>query len=182
MITSGVYTYMERIGKEIGIAPENIGFYLGLCNLTGVLGAAATGWAASRFSRLYPMSVGMLITGLACMLVAYADSEIVFLLSSAIFGFLILFVSAYLMGMSSAIDPSGRIYVAAYGILQISYSMGPAIYGKLVSLLGSYPAIGVPSFIGLGLASLLLLPLLIPLHRERQSSITNQPDVILEAN
>lgn len=182
MITSGVYTYMERIGKEIGIAPENIGFYLGLCNLTGVLGAAATGWAASRFSRLYPMSVGMLITGLACMLVAYADSEIIFLLSSAIFGFLILFVSAYLMGMSSAIDPSGRISVAAYGILQISYSMGPAIYGKLVSLLGSYPAIGVPSFIGLGLASLLLLPLLIPLHRERQSSITNQPDVILEAN
>lgn len=182
MMTSGVYTYMERIGKEIGIAPENIGFYLGLCNLTGVLGAATTGWAASRFSRLYPMTVGMFITALSCMLVAYANSEIVFLMSSAIFGFLILFVSAYLMGMSSAIDPTGRISVAAYGILQISYSMGPAIYGKLVSLFGSYQSIGIPSFIGLSLASILLLPLLIPLHRERQSLNSNSQNIALETN
>ena len=165
MTVSGVYAYLERKARSIGIEPADIGYYLGLFHLMGIFGAATTGWLATRVRRIYPMSLGMLLTSVVCFLLLRSSSEFSLIVFISGFGFIILLVSSYLMGAASSLDRSGRLAVAAYGMLQISVALGPVVYGKLLSLLGSFHAISFVPMLGLLIATVIVLSLLLSLNR-----------------
>lgn len=150
------YAYAERIATGLGMSPGAIGLVLSLTYVIGVLGSFFAAAIGGRFGSFGPISILSLAVGVTCLLLATAASQSAFVL--ALFGLSLAFfmLSPFVLGVSTAWDPKGRLTAFTTSLFFAAMGLGPLLGGMLVPRYG---------FDALGFSALALAIAAIPLFR-----------------
>jgi MFS family permease len=150
-----LWGFVERIGLKVGLSSQQTGLALSACTVAMIGGSLAAGCLADRSGRRLPVLVATSICGIASYATAIAPSIPVYLAGLFLYGLAYLFLGPYLIvGVSSQLDPSGRLAAAAGGTMWLSYAAGLTA-GGIISDTVSLQSIGV--FAGLTSATAAVL-------------------------
>ena len=137
-----LWGFIERVGVQIGLAAETIGTILSASTLAMIAGSLFAGWLGVRIGRAIPMLVASVLCGASAFAVMTADTLMVYAASVMTYGAAYLFLGPYMIvGMSSALDASGRLAPACGGAMFLSYAVGIGGGGIIADTL-SFSAIG----------------------------------------
>ena len=182
LVLAGMFTYSVAeqalwqfsydIAVDHGIPYDRVRYLLGITTLAGLAGGAIAARFGLRFGRVMPLLVGSLLSLIGRWGYLVATSQEVLALASLTWGIGFYFVSPYQIGLAAALDRRGRIAVAATGLMNLGYGLGPTLGGRLRQYQldhGLDTGVLVAAIAG---ATLLSLALLLPaaLRLDRQSN------------
>jgi MFS family permease len=137
-----LWGFVERVGVQIGLTVETIGTILSASTLAMIIGSLFAGWLGVRVGRAIPMLVASVLCGASAFGVMTADTLMVYAASVMLYGAAYLFLGPYIIvGMSSALDRSGRLAPACGGAMFLAYSVGVGGGGIIADTI-SFSAIG----------------------------------------
>ncbi len=170
-----VWPFMERIGSSAGFTMHDIGNALAISGLIGGLGALVAAIIGTRFGRLLPVVLAILLEITSCILLATRSDWQSFVLAIALFNFCWNLTLPYLMGAIATADLSGRYMVLIPAAQTGGYAAGPMLGGLLIVGEGYHMAAWV-SLVMFALCLLLVVPLLrqIPLPTSPRSAALQQ--------
>jgi predicted MFS family arabinose efflux permease len=136
-----LWGFVERIGSDnVGLSPQMIGNVLSMATLFMIAGSLFAAWLGVRIGRTIPVVGATLLCALTSVLVTNASSLAVFAGGLFLYNLAYLFLGPYIIaGISSALDPSGRLASAVGGVMFLSYSVGIGTGGfiaEFISLAG----------------------------------------------
>lgn len=138
---SALWVYQERIGKSIGLEPQQIGGILGGSILAGALGAGLAGLIGRRLGLLFPQLLSFGTALLATLVMVYGNSPIAFVATACLIHMVWFFSLPYLLSMASELDPSGRLAGLGNAAIFIGQGLGP-FGAALVVGEGHFRAVG----------------------------------------
>jgi predicted MFS family arabinose efflux permease len=145
--TGALYSFSERIGRQIHLTPGVIGAVLSTGLAVGLLGTAIAAFTAGRIGRSRALVMGMVGTGVSCLLVGYSAGLSSFAAGEFLYMLSYMFLYCYLLGTAAKLDPTGRVGALGAGLERLSYSFGVWIGGLLAESFG-YSSTGVLGFAG----------------------------------
>lgn len=168
------YTYLERIGNNAGLNPDQIGSAFSAMSIAGLVGGLLAAKLGAKFGRLLPALIGAggCIASFY-LLSAGAMSASDFTFACALYFGLWSFLLPYMVGACAAIDPSGRTLALGNAAIGAGLAFGPFIaasligengYGILAWVAGSFVIVGM----------LLMLPLLVNRSQATESLATSE--------
>ena len=138
---SALWVYQERIGKSIGLEPQQIGGILGGSILAGALGAGLAGLIGRRLGLLFPQLLSFGTALLATLVMVYGNSPIAFVATACLIHMVWFFSLPYLLSMAAELDPSGRLAGLGNAAIFIGQGLGP-LGAALVVGEGHFRAVG----------------------------------------
>jgi MFS family permease len=135
-----IWVYLEPIGLHRGIAPATLHFVVPVSLAMQVLGAGTATLLADRIPAR-PTVVLVAIVNLGLLALISIASGTAFVVATAIFGFLWLFVMPFQIPLVMAADPSNRAAMLIGGAQLTGSSLGPLIAAMLVSDTNPMPAL-----------------------------------------
>ncbi|WP_313801823.1 MFS transporter [Sphingobium sp.] len=157
--TGAVWSFAERIGNHLQLAPETVGVILSASTLCGMAGTMVGAALSGKIGRLTALLIGLTATAAGCLLLGFAFNAVSYALGVLCYWVFYMFLYSYLLGSAAAIDPSGRIGTAGGGCERLGFALGAPLGGILVDHL-SYQAVGMLGAIGcLGLLPICIAPL-----------------------
>ncbi|CAN5839308.1 hypothetical protein BH11PSE6_BH11PSE6_14140 [soil metagenome] len=127
-----IWVYLEPLALDHGIAPTTIHLMAPLALAMQVIGAGVATLLAGRLpARLAIAVVGLLNLGLLAILAA-PPSPAAFVVATAAFGFLWLFILPFQITIAIAADPSRRAALLIGGAQLTGSSLGPLLAGILI--------------------------------------------------
>lgn len=161
---SGVWSYLNRLGVQHGLARDAITYGLSLSLLAGVAGSLVAAWQDNRLGRVVPLSLA-LVMALGSVIWLYLDFNLTtFYIAAFLFNFANNYGHPCLLGYLAEIDRKGR-YVVASGAMQTGgMALGPAIAGYFVSGVDVTNSLWV-GVVALVLAMILFLPIMLLVRR-----------------
>jgi len=134
----GVWPYMGQIGVGTHLSAEAVSRIFGYSQLWGAVAAALAVLAGDRFGRALPIAASVTL-GVICLflLLALPGQPRVFALVAQAFMFGWLLFFPYLMGLTSSLDPVGRLSSLVYTAQSIGFFLGPALCAQAIRI-GSY--------------------------------------------
>jgi len=138
----GVYVYIERRGRALGVSTTAIGTMLSLIYVpSGLFGSGLAAALGRRWGITLPLVVGLSLLGLACLGTAIADSPSALWMGVAANWTLWFFLYGYLFGLGAALDPLGRLPAVIGAMYLMAAGLAATIGGFLLDL-SSFRAIG----------------------------------------
>jgi hypothetical protein len=129
----GVWVYAEPLSRQAGHAPTVAGVAVSVSLACQVLGGATATLLAGRLGW-FPALMFCALVSVGCLLAfAALPSEALFLLTSAVFGFLWLFSLPFMVPMLIAADPTRRAALLVGGAELTGGSLGPLFASFVVS-------------------------------------------------
>ena len=122
---SALWVYQERIGKSIGLEPQQIGAILGGSILAGALGAGLSGLLGRRLGLLFPQLLSFGTALLATLVMVYGDSTVAFAATACLIHMVWFFSLPYLLSMAAELDPSGRLAGLGNAAIFVGQGLGP---------------------------------------------------------
>ncbi|MBD1598737.1 MFS transporter [Pseudomonas typographi] len=122
---SALWVYQERIGKSIGLAPQQVGAILGGSILAGALGAGLAGVIGRRLGLLLPQLLSFGTALIATVVMVYGSSPIAFTVTACLIHMVWFFSLPYLLSMAAELDPSGRLAGLGNAAIFIGQGLGP---------------------------------------------------------
>ncbi len=122
---SALWVYQERIGKSIGLEPQQIGGILGGSILAGALGAGLAGLIGRRLGLLLPQLLSFGTALLATLIIVYGDSAVAFATTACLIHVAWFFSLPYLLSMAAELDPSGRLAGLGNAAIFVGQGLGP---------------------------------------------------------
>jgi predicted MFS family arabinose efflux permease len=138
---SALWVYQERIGKSLGLAPQQIGGILGGSILAGALGAGLAGLIGRRLGLLFPQLLSFGTALLATLVMVYGNSPAAFIATACLIHMVWFFSLPYLLSMAAELDPSGRLAGLGNAAIFIGQGLGP-LGAALVVGEGHFRAVG----------------------------------------
>lgn len=138
---SALWVYQERIGKSIGLEPQQIGAMLGGSILAGALGAGLAGLIGRRLGLLLPQLLSFGTALLATLVMVYGDSPSAFFATACLIHLVWFFSLPYLFSMAAELDPSGRLAGLGNAAIFVGQGLGP-LGAALVVGEGHFHAVG----------------------------------------
>jgi predicted MFS family arabinose efflux permease len=138
---SALWVYQERIGKSIGLEPQQIGGILGGSILAGALGAALAGFIGRRLGLLFPQLLSFGTALLATLVMVYGDSPVAFAATACLIHMVWFFSLPYLLSMAAELDPTGRLAGLGNAAIFVGQGLGP-FGAALVVGEGQFRAVG----------------------------------------
>ncbi len=133
---SGVFTFIDQIGIKAGLDADQRGTVLGATSFMGMSGAVLAAWLGTRFGRVWPVTIGLVLNIVAVAGLAVCDSGFAFSALNLLWGVGYNFLLPYLMGALAALDDRGRWAVAGTSLWNGGAVPGPWIAGVLVQEAG----------------------------------------------
>lgn len=154
------YTYLERIGNEAGLSPDEIGTAFSAMSIAGLAGGGLAAKLGAKFGRLMPSLLGA--AGCIASFYLFSIEQIGFTTYAAAcclyFG-LWSFLLPYLVGACAAVDNSGRTLALGNAAIGAGLAFGPFIAATLIGENGyGILAVVATAFVAVGLV--LIVPLL----------------------
>lgn len=174
---SALWVYQERIGKSIGLEPEQIGAILGASILAGAIGAGLAGIIKRRIGLLLPQLISFGGALLATLIMVHGTSALAFATTAALIHLVWFFSVPYLFSMTAELDPSGRLAGLGNAAIFIGQGAGP-LGAALVVGEGNLRAVG---WLAAGIYILALLIALVVVSRFRQRSRVQQTKLVAQA-
>jgi len=139
-----LWGFVERMGTDnVGLSPEEIDRVLSMATLFMIAGSLFAAWLGVRIGRTVPVVCATLLCGLAAILVTNSETLVIYAAGLFLYNFAYLFLGPYtIAGISSALDPSGRLAAAVGGVMFFSYSIGIGTGGFIAELI-SLSGIGI---------------------------------------
>lgn len=138
---SALWVYQERIGKSIGLEPQQIGAILGGSILAGALGAGLAGLIGRRLGLLFPQLLSFGTALLATLIMVYGTSPVAFVTTACLIHTVWFFSLPYLLSMAAELDPSGRLAGLGNAAIFVGQGLGP-FGAALVVGEGHFRAVG----------------------------------------
>lgn len=160
--TGALWSFAERIAKGLAIAPETTATILSLSALCGILGTGVAAWFGGRSPRILSMVIGLVGTGISCLMLGFATGTVMFALGVLTYWIFYMYQYSVFLGVAASIDPSGRAGTLGGGCERFAFAVGAPI-GGIVTDLGSYSMLGILGF----LSCVLTIPLCMPLVARR---------------
>jgi MFS family permease len=165
-----VWPFTEQIGEHIGLSIDRISVLTAIGSALASLGGAVATWLGTRFGRLAPLTVGLLLQGLGSVAVCHAHSEYGFLLTYAWYLGLWYFCYAHILSVAAAVDPPGRLAVLTGMGYPVSSALGGLSAGFLIESY-SLRSVGWLAVGGCAIAVALIVPLCRWLERRSEAPL-----------
>jgi len=165
-----IWPLAERVGVAIGIAPRTIGFILAVSFFSGLSGTWLADHLGDRFGYTRPILAGAWGTATGGLLIATLATVPGYIVGTFAKNVAIFFLMPYLLSAAAAMDPRGRMSAAAGGLIPLGFGTGPIVAGHLIERSG-YPILGWTGLCAVAIASLLLIPGFLSLHKLRSSRV-----------
>lgn len=152
-----VWSFSERLGLRSGVTPLQVGAVLAIGQLASMAGAGAAALIDTRFGRLLPTAVAIILSMLGSLLFLVLKPTAYCAAILAISFAWTLFLT-YLNGLMSAQDPAGRVAALSVTSQTAGMAVGPSLGGVLVVTYGysSVTTLGMVAY-GISISVLLLL-------------------------
>lgn len=134
----GIYAYAIGIGKFAMLDSIFVGNALGVAAWAAILGSVLVILLSTRFGRLYPVGVAIVLTAFSIWLLHFSDTKpggwetSVFWWSNVLWGIGWAFVISYLLGMCSEFDTTGQTAALGGFASKMGLASGPAVAAMLV--------------------------------------------------
>lgn len=165
MGTGSVWAYMERLGVSLSLSADYIGSSLSIASLAGGAGGVLAIVLATRFGRLIPATISILLTAVAMFILAQWINAETYLIGAAMILAGWNFSYPYMIGALISADASGRFVPIAASMQLFGFAIGPVlsaiIFGDAV-----YTESTILGLVCHLMALVLLLPLLMKLERK----------------
>lgn len=152
------WPFVGEVGRSAGLDTITVGYLLAGAQFGGCLSAFSAAILDVRWGRSIPTAsaIGGLVACLAALLIWKGTSTAVVITTLA-FNPLYLFLYPYVNGVTSHLDPSGRLTVMAVVLQSLCLAVGPAIAGWLNVTTGNYDATIVLALAGFAVSGVLIL-------------------------
>lgn len=130
----GFYTYIERLGVNLGLGPDTIASVFAAQQFASVLGSALAASLGLRFGIVRALLVGTLLHTGAVLIAVHGDSLAWFASGVVAEGFSFLFILPLQFMLAARIDATGRWAAAANGALFISTGIAPFLLGWMIGV------------------------------------------------
>jgi MFS transporter, DHA1 family, inner membrane transport protein len=127
-----VWVYIEPLGLQRGVDPSAVRLIAPVSLAMQVAGAAAAAWLAGHLPARPVVVLAVLLNLVLLGIMGVSESSTVFVLASAAFGFLWLFVLPFQIPIVINADPSRRAAMLIGGAQLTGSSLGPFIVALLV--------------------------------------------------
>ena len=164
--TGAAWTFMERVGVQLGLNQEQIGTLIGLSVFAGIAGAISVSWLNGRVGRTFPLVAGLSMGGLSSYLIAAGPSVALFTIGAVTYWASYMFMYPYLIGLACRLDKSGRSSAAVAGTLMLSFAMGPLLASYIVSVY-SFELLATFCLLNCIAAAFIVIPLTLPIDRNK---------------
>jgi hypothetical protein len=121
----GAWNYAERIAVELHIAPDLVGAALAVSLMLQVVGAFAVAWFAWRLPFRLVTILGPLCQGTVIMLIATANSSLVYFGATAAFGLFWLALNPFQVRLLIDMEPSRQAVMTGTAVTLFGLSVGP---------------------------------------------------------
>ena len=125
--------FIIRLGEHYALGRDFIGQALGWATWIGAAGAGLVIFMGTRFGRLRPLLVAMLLTLAGTAGFFWSGSQPVFFAANVGTAITWSFVVPYLFGMLSRLDASGRLATLGGFVSKLGLASGPMLAGQLLS-------------------------------------------------
>ena len=163
----GVWAFVERIGAQAGISPQEVGNALALGMFVGLGGALMAAVIGNRFGRVLPFALAMLGQVIAITLLRDLQSPPLLIFAICLYNGSWNFALPYLFATAAMSDSSGKRVVLMSTAQAVGLTLGAATAGMVIGQFGLVAVTyqGAGSALG-ALAAFLILAFM--LHRAQQ--------------
>jgi len=128
----GFWTYIERMGQASGLAPETIGWALGLSQFAAIMGAGVAAFAGDRYGRTLPLLVSLVGLMATLWLLRGQFSSLNFYLGAGLFQGMFVLANSYQLGVIAKMDVKGHFLVLVTGFQGLGAAIGPGVAASLI--------------------------------------------------
>lgn len=121
------FSYVERLGVALDLGDHQIGLALGIGSLAGIPGAFAIVLMGSRFGRIGPLSLGIVMAIAGLLLLIKADAFPLYMAGNCLLGFSWAFCLPHIQGLLAGLDKRGSAVAAGAATSTIGGAMGPGL-------------------------------------------------------
>jgi hypothetical protein len=151
-----IWPFMERAAHAIGIPAVAFGRYQSAATLLSAFGNLALAAAAARLRLTVSLTVALCICAAACAALTTVSSGPAFALSLGIFNVSWFVSYPLLLGISYAVDATGRLAVLSSAVWLLMMSLGSLATGVIAQLLRGYRPVG-PLGMGICMAAVVII-------------------------
>ena len=126
------WTYVERLGLDIGLSLDAVSDYLTLGNLLALTGCGIAYWLIERVGEAKPLLIAMLSMSISFALLSSDDSVNVYIFSVLFFFLLWNFIDVFQLSTLSHVGDSNYHVPLVPAFQSIAVASGPAISGFLL--------------------------------------------------
>ncbi len=161
-----VWTFVERVGViSINLSLGEIAPILAVGAVFGITGPIAAHAYGARWGRFLPILTALLLYFGVIVIVSFSQSYALYVTAVIGANIIVVFFITCMMGMFAGLDPEGRIAAAAPACMSFGNAAGPVITGTAISAFANFDGLMLSGSLLLGLAAILLLPVIRRLDR-----------------
>ena len=149
----GVADYAFELGKDIGLANNEISNILTVANIISILGGVLVYIIGTKFGRTIPLLIGISIASIFTYLLHYSDNVSIYFIANTLTGIAWAFTIPYLLGLCATFDIHGQMAALAGFVSKMGLASGP-LAGSLFIMTNGFDFI-------LNLATIALLAALV---------------------
>ena len=112
-----------------------------LNGILALLGPFAAHRLSTRFGRIVPISVAMLIQMVTIVTLVYSFESFSYASSMIVLSLSYVFVIPYFRGVMASLDPTGRVVGASTAFVSVGAAVGPGFGGVILNMGGSYQSV-----------------------------------------
>lgn len=153
---AALWAFNQRIGLHVGLSLKGVGGVLGLTAVLTMVGPIAARLLGMRWGKSLPICLSFAFLGAGGLLLAHAESAVVYGIGSIMMPVSGLFGSPYTMSILALLDRRGRVAAAAPAFIGLGDSLGP-LAGSFVLTGDGYRNLGWLTLCLFGLSLALIL-------------------------
>jgi len=128
--------FIVKIGREIPLTPEVIGYVFMAGSAVGIVLPLIAGYLGTRMKALWPIMTIMLVLAVSALLLSTADSPSAFYVLTPAFAMLPVGMMPIFLGCLARVDPSGSLAGSHAAFVLIGGAIAPFAGGALSDLGG----------------------------------------------
>ena len=153
----GLLAFIIRLGVDYGLDRDYVSTALGLATWVALIGPALVVFLGLRFGRFRPLLAGMLLTLVGTALFHWSGHAWAYMVANCGTGITWGMVIAYLLGMSSQFDRTGRTAALGGFISKVGLASGPFVAGRILGAGHGFGVLINVALAGLALSAIVML-------------------------
>ncbi|NIB43508.1 MFS transporter [Pseudomaricurvus alkylphenolicus] len=171
------WTFVERIGTEVGYSSIEVGNLLSMQAIIGMIGPLIASIVGARYGLKAPVSIGVFLSGVVTYVVSQSSgSQLTYTVAVMCWAGTYFFTLPYLTALAAEIDVKGRVVAASGSALMMGIAIGPAIGGELIVAANGYDLVGLATIICVIMTYLCVLVPLVSLYKKQSYQLTTIND------
>jgi len=155
-----IWTYVERIAKEAGLAADFTGQLMGLSSILAIFGGLLVFWLGDSKGLKIPVLGGVLSMVIGAVLLFWSAQPMIYLFAISLYAAAWSFAIPFYQQIQAKFDPTGKVVTLGTIVNTMGRATGPALAALFLSDY-SFVTIVWLAIGALVLSMLIILPLLL---------------------